>query len=292
MIKFEELEKVAEYKNGKLDWLEGRDINAIYVILVGDEYYIGSSHYVYLRIGQHLYNLRSGNHHSYKLQKKFDKSKEFEVYVLERGIDKSTLQSKEYEYIERFKPTLNIIKGQSSKDICHEAGSNENESELVYKGSNGYPTTDSFKISKTFGITHDKVVKLIKTIIEDLVNTEGVCNGEIGFANGMFDPCFKNEIATNDNLYYTINRDGFEVLSSYLPKGNLRKKLLYMEAFSEEDSKIRGNLVCNINALTRKQLAQLIINIENEKEVLRQTIMEKDEELYELDLIINELRNS
>ena len=75
MIKFEELEKVAEYKNGKLDWLEGRDINAIYVILVGDEYYIGSSHYVYLRIGQHLYNLRSGNHHSYKLQKKFDKSK-------------------------------------------------------------------------------------------------------------------------------------------------------------------------------------------------------------------------
>ena len=47
MIKFDKIEKVAEYKDGELNWLEGRDINAVYVILVGDEYYIGSSHYVY-----------------------------------------------------------------------------------------------------------------------------------------------------------------------------------------------------------------------------------------------------
>lgn len=47
MIEFDKIEKVAEYKDGDLNWLEGRDINAVYVILVGDEYYIGSSHYVY-----------------------------------------------------------------------------------------------------------------------------------------------------------------------------------------------------------------------------------------------------
>lgn len=32
MIDFKDLEKVAEYKNGDLNWLEGRDINAVYVI--------------------------------------------------------------------------------------------------------------------------------------------------------------------------------------------------------------------------------------------------------------------
>ena len=72
MINFQELEKVAEFKNGELNWLEGRDINAVYVILVGDEFYIGSSHYTYLRIGQHLNELQKGTHHSEKLQKKFD----------------------------------------------------------------------------------------------------------------------------------------------------------------------------------------------------------------------------
>ena len=96
MINFQELEKVAEFKNGELNWLEGRDINAVYVILVGDEYYIGSSHYTYLRIGQHLHNLKSGVHHSGKFQAKFNKVGEFEVFILERGIEKEKLLSREY----------------------------------------------------------------------------------------------------------------------------------------------------------------------------------------------------
>ena len=33
MINFQELEKVAEFKNGELNWLEGRDINAARNIL-------------------------------------------------------------------------------------------------------------------------------------------------------------------------------------------------------------------------------------------------------------------
>ncbi len=108
MINFQELEKVAEFKNGELNWLEGRDINAVYVILVGDEYYIGSSHYTYLRIGQHLDKLLKGEHHSCKLQEKFNAVGEFEVYSLDRGIEKNKLQLVEAKYIQQYKPTLNI----------------------------------------------------------------------------------------------------------------------------------------------------------------------------------------
>ena len=107
MINFQELEKVAEFKNGELNWLEGRDINAVYVILVGDEYYIGSSHYTYLRIGQHLNELQKGTHHSEKLQKKFYEIGEFEVYSLDRGIERNKLQFAEKTYIRKYRPTLN-----------------------------------------------------------------------------------------------------------------------------------------------------------------------------------------
>ena len=109
MINFQELEKVAEFKNGELNWFEGRDINAVYVILVGDEYYIGSSHYTYLRISQHLNELLKGDHHSYKLQEKFNQANGFEVYSLERGISKSELKNVEFDYIKKFNPSLNVI---------------------------------------------------------------------------------------------------------------------------------------------------------------------------------------
>lgn len=115
MINFQELEKVAEFKNGELNWLEGRDINSVYVIFVGDEYYIGSSHYTYLRIGQHLDRLLKGEHHSCKLQEKFNAVGEFEVYSLDRGIEKNRLQLVEQKYIQEYKPTLNIASTKTRK---------------------------------------------------------------------------------------------------------------------------------------------------------------------------------
>lgn len=118
MINFQELEKVAEFKNGELNWLEGRDINAVYVILVGDEYYIGSSHYTYLRIGQHLNELLKGDHHSCKLQEKFNQVRDFEVYSLDRGVERSKLQIVEHKYIQLYKPTLNIA-SVNTKKYCH-----------------------------------------------------------------------------------------------------------------------------------------------------------------------------
>ena len=115
MIDFSELSKVAEYKDGELSWFEDRDINAVYVILIGNEYYIGSSHYTYLRIGQHLGDLIKGHHHSCKLQEKFDELQEFSVYILERGIEKSKLKFVEFKYIQKYNPSLNIAFAKTRK---------------------------------------------------------------------------------------------------------------------------------------------------------------------------------
>lgn len=108
MLDFQKLEKIAEYKDGTLEWVGERDINAVYVILVKNEYYIGSSYYTFLRIKQHLKYLLDGNHHSNKLQSKFNDIKSFEVYSLDRGITKNQMLSREYEYIKKYSPSLNI----------------------------------------------------------------------------------------------------------------------------------------------------------------------------------------
>lgn len=160
MIDFNELEKVSEYKNGELNWFEGRDINAVYVILVGDEYYIGSSHYVYLRIGQHLSHLLNGRHHSDKFQKKFDEVKEFEVYSLDRGIERYRLQTVEEEYIRKYKPTLNIItsdipnklrikelikeKGYTQKEFAEKLGMSTVGLSQLINGKPSFPTLEKF----------------------------------------------------------------------------------------------------------------------------------------------------
>lgn len=173
MINFQELEKIAEFKNGELNWLEGRDINAVYVILVGDEYYIGSSHYTYLRIGQHLDNLLKGDHHSCKLQEKFNEVGEFEVYSLDRGIHRSMLQIVESEYIHKYQPTLNMMLAESDrkgdlvkariKELISKKGLTISELASIIGttqtsisrmlGKNGNPTYNSLvKIAEALGI--------------------------------------------------------------------------------------------------------------------------------------------
>lgn len=169
MIDFSKLDKVAEYKNGELQWLEGRDINAIYVILVGDEYYIGSSHYVYLRIGQHLKALLSGSHHSDKLQEKFREVHDFDVFVLERGIDNKRLLHTEEHYIKEYEPTLNIVvpsknkngmehrikeliksKGYTQQEFADKLGMSRIGLTQLVNGKPSYPTLE--KIAKALDV--------------------------------------------------------------------------------------------------------------------------------------------
>lgn len=183
MINFQELEKVAEFKNGDLNWLEGRDINAVYVILVGDECYIGSSHYTYLRIGQHLDKLLKGEHHSCKLQEKFNAVGEFEIYSLDRGIEKNKLQLVEQKYIQEYKPTLNVAstktkktfhrikelikeKGYTQQSLAEKLGMTRVGLTQLVNGKPSYPTLE--KIAEALGVEMWELFKSKSEIVEEI----------------------------------------------------------------------------------------------------------------------------
>ena len=68
-----------------------------------------------MRIGQHLKALLSDSHHSIKLQEKFRVVHDFDVFVLERGIDNKKLLHTEEYYIKKYEPTLNIVIPSKSK---------------------------------------------------------------------------------------------------------------------------------------------------------------------------------
>ena len=183
MINFQELEKVAEFKDRELNWLEGRDINAVYVILVGDEYYIGSSHYTYLRIGQHLDKLLKGCHHSDKFQAKFNEVGEFEVYSLDRGIEKAKLQLVEAKYIRDYKPSLNIAsaktkktshrikelikeKGLTQQDMADRLGISRVGLTQLVNSKPSYPTLE--KIAEALGVEMWELFKSKSEIVEEI----------------------------------------------------------------------------------------------------------------------------
>lgn len=120
MIDVSKYEKVGEFKEGRLHWLEGRDINAVYLIKFKEDFYIGSAEYLYIRIKEHTRSFLKGEHVD-KMQSVFDEEKEFEVYVIEKGIDNTSLLTEEAKYIKQYSPTLNTIyatKGKSKiRDI-------------------------------------------------------------------------------------------------------------------------------------------------------------------------------
>ena len=120
MIDVSKYEKVGEFKDGRLHWLEGRDINAVYLIKFKEDFYIGSAEYLYIRIKEHTKSFLKGEHVE-KMQSVFDEEKEFEVYVIEKGIDSTSLLAEEAKYIKQYSPTLNTIyatKGKSKiRDI-------------------------------------------------------------------------------------------------------------------------------------------------------------------------------
>lgn len=115
MIDISKYEKIGEFKDGRLHWLEGRDINAVYLIKFKEDFYIGSAEYLYIRIKEHTKSFLKGEHVE-KMQSVFDEEKEFEVYVIEKGIDADALVAKEMSYIRRLKPALNTINNQKSKN--------------------------------------------------------------------------------------------------------------------------------------------------------------------------------
>lgn len=121
MINYDKLEKVGEYRNGELNiWFKpvyGKDEGVVYLLRFGNDYYIGSSSNVKKRIYSHIQSLRSGKHSSPLVQRAFNNTTSFEVYLLMRTYNRiQNMQMAEQGFILLLNPSLNGALPKGSKN--------------------------------------------------------------------------------------------------------------------------------------------------------------------------------
>lgn len=110
--------------------------------------------------------------------------------------------------------------------------------ELVFRGENGTPMTNSYLVAETFGKEHNKVCRDIEKLD---------CSEEFQSAN--FGVSFKIRELPNgghkQDRYYNITRDGFTFLAmGYTGKKAAEFKEKYIAAFNAMEQKLnQGNLI-------------------------------------------------
>lgn len=116
MINYKCLEKVGEYKDGSLIWFTDREENVVYLINIGEEYYIGSTKNLHRRFCQYISALSNNKYCSPIMQKKFNEIGCFSIYILER-VNNDNLFQREQLFIDLYRPTLNNITAHSWKRV-------------------------------------------------------------------------------------------------------------------------------------------------------------------------------
>lgn len=137
---------------------------------------------------------------------------------------------------------------------------------INYKGK---PCTTSRLVAEKFGKEHKNVIVSIRDIIQRAENSAGQLFIESQYVDekGQMRPQF------------IMNRDGFTLLvMGFTGEKALQFKIEYINAFNHMESLIHNN----INQISRKELAQMIIELENEKEKLQEINQIQQKELIEV----------
>jgi len=106
MIDVSKYEKIGEYRNGEMVWISPKIENIVYLIIIGDESYIGSSINIRNRFQSFISVLKRGKLKSNKVQYAFDRHYAFDLYAIEFA-DRDNLRKKEEFYINTKHPSLN-----------------------------------------------------------------------------------------------------------------------------------------------------------------------------------------
>lgn len=101
------MRKLLEYKDNEISWNLGKEIDIVYLLVIGDEFYVGTTYQPRNRLNCHLGSLLKGKHQNKLIQEKFNEIGSFTIYLLEdcKGI-KNRYEREKY-YIHKFKPSLN-----------------------------------------------------------------------------------------------------------------------------------------------------------------------------------------
>lgn len=103
------LKKLLEHKNGTTIWNIGKEESIVYLLIIGEDSYIGATYQPKNRFRCHLNSLLEGKHSNPLMQSAFNKSQWLEIYLLEDCddyMDRSRFKREKY-YILKLKPTLN-----------------------------------------------------------------------------------------------------------------------------------------------------------------------------------------
>ena len=107
MIDVSQYKKIAEFRDGSLHWLSDDIKNIVYIMVFGEDYYIGSTREIRRRFSQYVPALKRGKYDAKRLQAAFNREGGFDVYQIEGGVPLRTLREREDYYLNKLKPTLN-----------------------------------------------------------------------------------------------------------------------------------------------------------------------------------------
>lgn len=107
MVDVSQYKKIAEFRDGNLHWLTDDIKNIVYIMVFGEDYYIGSTREIRRRFSQYVPALKRGKYDAKRLQAAFDREGQFDVYKIEGRVPLRTLREREDYYLNKLKPTLN-----------------------------------------------------------------------------------------------------------------------------------------------------------------------------------------
>lgn len=107
MVDVSQYKKIAEFRDGSLHWLSDDIKNIVYIMVFGEDYYIGSTREIRRRFSQYVPALKRGKYEAKRLQAAFDREGSFDVYQIEGRVPLKTLREREDYYLNKLKPTLN-----------------------------------------------------------------------------------------------------------------------------------------------------------------------------------------
>lgn len=169
MIDVSKYEKIGECRDGRMIWLSPKKENIVYLIMFGEESYIGSSKNIRRRFSQYVPALTRGKYEAEKVQAAFNKNKGFDVYAIEitSTEDPDKLRDREHFYLKTLNPSLNSRTNVSYtyRNVDpNTAKKKPNKTEL--KGIETYITTSAYeRLNKL----KDSIGRLIRDMVKDAI---------------------------------------------------------------------------------------------------------------------------
>lgn len=132
--------------------------------------------------------------------------------------------------------------------------------DIVYKNENGVAVTTSYLVAEIFGKNHAHVLR----DIDNLGCSERFHKSNFGF---MFIIRELPNGGSRNERYCTMTKDGFTILAmGYTGKKAMEFKEKYIEAFNAMEHQLQQGITRSLESLTRKQILQMALEAEEEKE--------------------------